>query len=186
MTHPTAGATSSMTSFTPGVGEAWKGPQPELPGPPDTAVCNGTPLPGTCARERSPPASPRQPVASRVGRGRPGRTQPPCGRDRTRCRESPGGSGHPARLWPRLPPACRERNIHRVLPLSPRSSIVALNLVQAKVPSGLAASTDGGGRHRHPEAHGRCPALPWQPTGQGRRRHRCVRHASAAYQQASL
>jgi hypothetical protein len=32
-------------------------------------------------------------VASGAGRGRPGRTQPPCGHDRTRCREIPPGPG---------------------------------------------------------------------------------------------
>jgi hypothetical protein len=45
---------------------------------------------------------------------------------------------------------------------SPRSPLsLARKRVQTEVPSGLTASSVGGSRHRHLEAHCRCPAHPW-------------------------
>jgi hypothetical protein len=42
---------------------------PSYPGPSRAALRNSTPLPGACTRERSSPASPRQPAASGAQRG---------------------------------------------------------------------------------------------------------------------
>jgi hypothetical protein len=53
--------------------------------------------------------------------GRPRRTQPPCGRDRSRCRH-PVVPGHPARLWPSSPQPAGHVNIRRTPPPSPRIS----------------------------------------------------------------
>ncbi len=77
----------------------------------------------------------------------------------------PRRPGHPARLWPRLPRLARHATIRRVLPLSPRGARASLKLLQAQVPSGLAASSAGASRHRHPEARGHRPAHPWQVSG---------------------
>jgi hypothetical protein len=59
---------------------------------------------------RSPTARPSRlasPLATRGQRrpaaGRPGRTQPLCGHDRTRAPAIPPGPGHPVRLWPPSP-----------------------------------------------------------------------------------
>ena len=76
----TAGNHSTPAAVSPGTGEAWRGPQPELPGavpvlPHATARC----CPGTCARERSSPASPRQRRPRYPAAGRPGRTRPRAG-----------------------------------------------------------------------------------------------------------
>jgi len=118
--------------------------------------------------------------------GRPGRTQPPCGRDRTPRRASrrPWASSPAVAV---LAPACRARQhpAHAAaVPAEPLS--LALKSVQTEVPSGLAASSAGGSRHRHPEARCRCPLIPSrQPAGLGRQRHRRIRGASAVYQQVA-
>ena len=169
-----------------GTGEARKGAQPALP--------RAVPVPPYATAHRCPEPVPANAPAiaataaccqRRPAVGRPGRTQPRC---RARPRSAPGiaGSGHPARLWPRLPRLAGHANIRRVPPLSPRSPSVALKLLLTEVTSGLAPWSVGDSRHRPPEARGRCPAHPWRATGQPRASAPpAYRHPSAAYQQVS-
>ncbi len=96
--------------------------------------------------------------------GRPGRTQPPRGHDRARRRESRRvrASGPAAAV---LAPACRARQhpAHAAAaPADPRS--LARKRVQTAAQR-ISRFERRGGRHRHPEAHCRCPAHPWQATG---------------------
>ena len=162
---PAAGDHGAPAAVSPSTGQAWKGAQPELPGivpvmPSVTVRRCLEHVPANAPRQRRP-GSP--PPASRGRVGRPGRTQPPCGRDGTR-RRIPAGSGHPARLRPRLPRFAGQANIRRVLPLRfAWSPSVALKLVQTRVPSGLAASSVGGSRH---PIRKRMAAVPRIPGGQ--------------------
>ena len=88
------------------------------------------------------------------------------------------GCGRPR---PSLPIRC-------TLQPSPRSPIsLVLKRVQTEVPSGLAPrarAAAGTAIRKHMAA---VPRIPYrQLAGLGRQRHRRIRHASAAYQQASL
>lgn len=103
---------------------------------------------------------PRRPAV-----GRPGRIQPPCGRGRARCRQSPSSPASGPAV-PVLAPVCRARqHPAHAAAVAAESLSLARKCVQTEVPSGLAASSFGGSRHRHPEAHCRCSAHPWQETG---------------------
>ena len=118
--------------------------------------------------------------------GRPGRTQPPCGRDRSRCRES-RRPGHPARLWPPSPRLAGHANVRRhaaVGSAEPRS--LALKRVQTEVPSGLAASGEDSIRHHHPG--NTSPPLRASLAGNLRARpaaSAAYHHTSADYQRVS-
>jgi hypothetical protein len=145
-----------------------QGVQPELP-----AAARYCPLQRhAAARNLCPRTAPRQrrpgsPLPAAPGRGpSPAHTAP------VRARPYPV-LGNPRRVRApgpavaALAPACRARQYPpRAAAVTARSPSVALKLVQTGAPSGFAASTAGGSRHRHPEAHGRCPAHPWQATGQ--------------------
>ncbi len=61
-------------------------------------------------------------------------------------------------------PACRAREYPRMPPESRRAPKPFRECVQTKVPSGLAASNVGHGRHRHPEVPCRCPVHRRQAT----------------------
>lgn len=89
--------------------------------------------------------------------GRPGCTQPPCGRDRSRAGKS-RRPRHPARLRPSSPQLAGHVNIRRTL-----SGARCYDPCEA--PSGLAASSADSSRHRHPETLCRCPAHPWPVWG---------------------
>jgi hypothetical protein len=93
-------------------------------------------------------------------------TRPGCGRPRPACRarEYPA---HAAGVLPRAPKPFRER-------------------VQTKVPSGLAASNAGHGRHRHPEVPCRCPVHRRQAASRSGRQHWQRIYTSAGHQQVSL
>ena len=119
------------------------------------------------------PVSPNAPGQRHPGtRGRrcsavggPGRTQPPCGRDRPRHRESRRvrASGLAAAV---LATACRARQhpAHAAaVPAEPLS--LARKRAQTEVSSGLAAPGASGSRLRHPEAYCRGPTHPGQAAG---------------------
>lgn len=79
------------------------------PGPPGASFCDCTPLPGNpYARTPLAGAAPATRCKRRPAVGRPGRTQPPCGHDRTRRRQTrrPWASGPAVAA---LAPACRAR-----------------------------------------------------------------------------
>jgi hypothetical protein len=113
---------STPATAWPRADEARRGPQPELPRAPGAAFCNCTPLPGNpCPRTLLTSATPATRCKRRPAVGRPGRTQPPCGRDRTRRRQTrrPWASGPAVAA---LAPACRHVNIRRTLLPSPRGA----------------------------------------------------------------
>ena len=92
--------------------------------------------------------------------GRPGRTQPPCGRDRARRRESRRvrASGPAAAV---LVPTCRARQHPRTLSPTPQSPPRASARTGGSAQR-INASNVGDSRDRPPDAHWRCPAHPWQ------------------------
>jgi hypothetical protein len=125
----------------------------------------GRRCPGTCARERSSPASPRQPAASGARpwavpgahSPRAGATVPGAG--------NPAVPGHPARLWPSSPQLAAHVTIRRTLLPSPRSPWPRPEPRTGGSAQRTCRFERRRSRHRHPEAHGRCPAHPWQATG---------------------
>ena len=138
--------------------------------------------PGTLlATVTGQPRCPQHPAV-----GRPGRTQPPCGRDRSRCRQS-RRPGHPARLWPPSPQLAGHVNIPAHAAVVP-AELLSLNRkrVQADVPSGLAAPGAGHTRHRDPKVPCRCPAHPWQATSRSGAPAPAMCPCEAGYQQISL
>ena len=86
---PTAGEHTAPAPVSPGTGEAWRGPQPELSG---AARCcllqQHAAARNLCPRTLLASVTPAARCLRCPAVGRPGRTQPPCGRDRTRRRES--------------------------------------------------------------------------------------------------
>ena len=114
----------------------------------------------------SSPASPGQPTAIRCPAvGGPGRTQPPCKRDRTRRRQSPSAPGiRPGcgRPRPSLPgtPTSGARCRRPCGDLGP-----ALNRVRTEVPSGLAPRTPAAAGTATWKHIARCPAHPWPAVG---------------------
>jgi hypothetical protein len=91
------------------------------PGRPGAAFCDSAPLPRnlwlrTLLASVTPATLPAVP-----GRGPSRAHTAPCGRDRSRCRQSPSSPGHTARLWPSLPQLAGHVNIRCTLPSSPQS-----------------------------------------------------------------
>ena len=119
--------------------------------------------------------------------GRPGRTQPPCGRDRTRRRRIPVGPGHPAGCGRPRPgllgtptSGARCRPPRGALSLAPKR-------VRTEVPSGLALRTSAAAGNATRKRIVTVPRIPGrQPECLGRQRHRRIHHASGVYQQVSL
>ena len=120
------------------------------------AFCNSTPQPGNCIRQRSSPASPRQPVA-RGARPWPSRAHTaPVRRDRPGRRQSrhPWASGPAVAV---LAPACRARQYPAHAAALP--SLVRRR-VHTEVPSGLATSGADGARRRHRKHLAAVPRAP--------------------------
>ena len=137
---PAVGGHSTPAAVSPGNGEAGRRPQPDLPrGRPDTALARQhAAARNLCLRTllaSDHPGNP--PLLALPGRGPSRARTAPCGRDRTRCRESrrPGASGPAVAASPQL---ARHANIRRTLLSSLRSLGLALNRVRTEVPSGLA------------------------------------------------
>lgn len=134
-----AGDHGAPAAASPGTDEERKGAQPELPrGPPGTAFCDSTPLPGTCAREGSPLASSRQPLPA----------PPRCGPSRAhtapvRARpDPPSGITSGPGIRPGCGRVCRARQCPpRTAAVAARSPGVALKLLLTEVTSGFAASS---------------------------------------------
>jgi hypothetical protein len=101
------------------------------------AAARRCPVPVPAASRQRPPGSP-MPAAS--GRGPSRAHTAPCGRDRTRCRES----GRPRASGPAvaaLAPACRARQHAAHAAAGPAEPQPGLERVRAKVPSGLTPRT---------------------------------------------
>jgi hypothetical protein len=123
----TADDHSAPATVSPGTGEAWSGPQPELSGAVSvlTAFTTAGRWPGTLQQQAAAPeavsadAPRRRHPATRFLRcpavGRPGRTQPRAG-----VTVNPVAPGHPARLWPPSPQLAGHVNIRCTLPPSPQ------------------------------------------------------------------
>ncbi len=162
------------------------GPQPELPGAvPLLPFATAGRCRNLCPRTLLASVTPAARCQRRPAVGRPGRTQPPCGRD---------GAGYGRRVRASDPavavlaPACRARQHSAQAAAVPAESLsLARKRVQAEVPSGLAASSAGAvgtATRKHIAALPRIPGR--QPVNLGRQRHRRINHASAGYQQVSL
>jgi hypothetical protein len=143
------------------------------------------PLPGSRARERSSPASPRQ----RRLRTRPGpspRTQPRCGPTLPGRRNPPPGPGIRAAVAV-LAPACRacQKQVHGCC--RPRETLsIAPKRVRTEVPSGLALRTPAAASTATRKRIATVPRVPGrQPECLGRQRHR-PHHTSGVYQQVAL
>jgi hypothetical protein len=156
----TADYHSAPATVSPGTGEAWRGPPPRLSGPSRCCLCNSRPLPRKlCPRTLLASVTPATRCPRCPAVGRPGRTQPRAG-------ATVAGSGNPSP--PGIRPGCG-----RPRPSLPGTSIsgaccrrprgapsFGLKRVQTEVPSGLAASSVGGSRQRHPETPCRYPVHP--------------------------
>jgi len=158
---PAAGGHGAPAAVLPGTGEAGRRPAPELPGPfwcwPCAAACRcPEPVPANAPRQRPPAAR----CQRRPAVGRPGRTQPPCGRDRTPVTESPvpgirPGCGRPRPSLPGTP--TRGGRCRRPRRAPPRPGARTGGSAQR-----INASNAGGSRDRQPHPHCRCPAHPWR------------------------
>jgi hypothetical protein len=120
----TAGDHSAPATVSPVTGDAWRGPQPELPGPSRRCLLRQhaaarNPRPRTLLAWVAPAARGQRCPAM----GRPGRTQPPCGRDRSRCRQSPSSPGvRPGYGRPRPSLPARRFPAHAAVPAEPSNS----------------------------------------------------------------
>jgi hypothetical protein len=159
---------------------------PNYPGPSRCCLAHQRAAAGTCARERSSPASPRQPLPAAPGVGRPGaHTAPVRARPypAPKIPSAPGirpGYGRPRPSLPGTP-------ISAHAAADPRRAPPRLKRVRAEVPSGLTPrtpATAGTATRMHIAAVPRIPGR--QPARLGRQRQRRIRHASAADQQVAL
>jgi hypothetical protein len=161
----TADDHSAPATAAPGTGEAWRGPQPKLSGavpvlPSATARRGPGAVSANAIRQRHP--------AARGQRARPWAVpgaHSPCGRDRSRCRQSPSlpgirpGCGRPR---PHLPGTSIPAHAAAVPAELPD---LARKRAPTEVSSGLAASSADGKSAPPPKAPCRCPAHSWQATG---------------------
>ena len=141
----TAGDHSAPATAAPGTGEAWRGPQPELSG--------AVPVLPSATSRRSPGAVSANAIRQRhpAARGQrarpwavPGARSPPCGRDRSRCRQSrrSRASGPAVAV---LAPTCRARQYPAHAAAVPvELPDLARKRAPTEVPSGLAASSADG------------------------------------------